>query len=90
MKYRIKGELTYNETETEAGFPTVEIDEEFESEAECCIDALAPFLEAHPEYDYFGSLKTCDAETYGKKRAHFYDQNEEQTIDVESIPGEGY
>jgi hypothetical protein len=84
--YTIKGEVSYNEAEIEAGVETIQIDEVFEtSSAGNCEEAFREFLQINTQYDYFGKLKTCDLETYGKKGATFYDSNESQKIEVELI-----
>jgi len=81
--YRIQGQLTYNEAETESGRETININEKFNSDADNCHEAFGEFLADHEEFDFFGSLKSCDVETSGKKGATFYDSNEEQWIDVD-------
>lgn len=84
-RYSIKGRITYNEAETDSGFKTVDIDESVDVDERSCVAALEKFLDDNPQYDFFGTLKTCDVETAGEKGATFRDQNEDQTIDVELI-----
>ena len=85
FNYKITGQITYNDAETEDGFLTVEIDEEVEIDEMSADEAFNQFLIENEQYEFYGSLKSCDAETYGKKGATYYDQNEEQTIKVELI-----
>lgn len=84
-KFRITGKITSNVAETESGYETVDIDETIETEVGCAAAALTQFLDENQQYEYFGTLKTCDAYTYGQIGAHFYDQNENQAIDVERV-----
>jgi len=85
FEYRIKGQVTCSEADTDDGFATVEIDEIVE------IDEMSPeaakerFFEQNAQYKFYGSLKTCDAETGGKKGATYKDQNEDQTIEVDLL-----
>ena len=83
--YKITGNITYNHAETEDGFATVEIDEKINVEEMDAKKAMEVFLEENEHYNFFGSLKTCDAETGGKKAATFRNQNENQTIDIDLV-----
>ena len=77
--YKIAGNITCD------GFETVEI-EEYITIAEMSAEkALETFLTENEQFDFFGSLKTCDVETGGRKGATFRDQNEDQTIDVDLV-----
>lgn len=80
--YNITGQMTYNDADTKDGFETVEIDETIEIDEMSPSTALAKFLEENEQYEFYGSLKTCDAETHGKKGATYRDQNEHQTVNI--------
>lgn len=83
--YTIKGHVNYNEAETEEGYATIEIDEIIEMEELGAQEAKDKFFEENTQYDdFFGSAKTCDKETHGKKGASFiYQNNPEITLDVD-------
>lgn len=83
--YSIVGDVTYNDAETEDGMLKVKIDETVEIKEKSTEKALEVFFEENNQYEFYGSLKTVDAETYGKKGATYRDQNENQTIDVDLI-----
>jgi hypothetical protein len=83
--YEITGTITYNQAETEDGFKTVEIDETITIDVMSAEKAFETFLSQNEQYDFFGTLKTCDAETMGCNGATFRDSNEGQTIDIELI-----
>jgi hypothetical protein len=77
--YQVKGTLNYNESEeTDDGNKTIEIDDYVTVDPEetdfCKI--LYLFLDEHPEYDFFGSLRTTDYKTW----ARFFDSNEGHEI----------
>jgi len=82
--YKIEGNLTYNQSEeTEDGFCNTEISEYIE--AENAPEALDLFLEENEQYDFFGRMTLCDADTRGRKWAKFVDQNERHFINVEIV-----
>lgn len=83
--YKIEGNVTYNDADTEDGFATVEISETVEVEEMSAQAAFDKFFAENEQYEFYGSLNTCDAETRGKKGATFKDQNEGQTIEVELL-----
>lgn len=88
--YRITGQITYNDADTEDGILTVDIDEEITveeitvEEMSAC-EAFDTFLAENEQYEFYGSLTTCDVETGGKKGATYRDQNADQTINVDLI-----
>ena len=81
--YKITGNLTYNDADTEDGFATVEIEDFITVEEMSAEKALELFLQENECYDFFGKLTQYDADTRGKKWSLFRDQNEGQTIRVE-------
>jgi hypothetical protein len=81
--YKIEGNITYNQADTEDGFATVEILEY--QEAENATEALEKFLEDNTQYDFFGKMTMCDADTRGEKWARYADQNEDQFISVDIV-----
>ena len=81
--YKIIGDVTYNEAETEDGFDTVEIDEFVEGST--AIAAFENFMEDNRQYDFFGHCTDVDAETRGGVWAVFQDRNKGQRIFVETI-----
>ena len=83
--YSIKGQVTHNQADNEDGFGTVNIDETVDIDVKSTSDAYDKFFTEHPEYDFFGALQTCDAETHGGIGATYRDQNEDQTVDIELI-----
>ena len=83
--YSIKGQVTYNEADTKTGFETINIDEVIHIDDMSAEAAKDKFFADNEQYDFFGSLMTCDAKTYGKKGATFSDQGESQIINVELI-----
>jgi len=54
-------------------------------ELDCPETALGKFLAENNHYEFYGSLKNCDAKTHGKKGATYRDQNENQTIEIDII-----
>jgi hypothetical protein len=83
--YKITGKITWNEAETEEGYETIEIDEKVQVEEKSASEAFAQFLKENEQYEFYGSLKSCDAKTGGKIGATFRDKNEGQTIDVDLV-----
>lgn len=83
--YSIKGQVTFNDAETESGFATVTLDATIETDEMSAQAAKDKFFSENEQYDFFGNLQTCDQATGGKKGATFTDQNNDQTIDVELL-----
>ena len=83
--YLIKGIVTYNDAETESGYESIEINEEIDVDELGAQNALNLFLKENEQYDFYGLLTSCDAETRGNKGASFCDQNEDQSIEVELV-----
>jgi hypothetical protein len=84
--YKITGNVTYNESdETEDGLVEVQIEEYVEVDEMSAHAAFEKFFEENAQYEFYGSLKTCDQETYGKKGATYRDQNEGQTVDIDLV-----
>lgn len=74
--YQIKGQVNYNDAETEDGNLTIEINETVEIDELGAESALRAFFAENEQYDDFFDLKTCDQETYGKKGASFTDRTD--------------
>lgn len=85
FEYKITGQITYNEAETEEGRDTVDLVETVEVDDMSAGGAFKKFLDENEQYEFYGNLKTVDAETGGKKGATYCDQNEDQTIEVELV-----
>ena len=87
--YTIKGQVNYIEAETDEGYDTIGIDETIDIDEMSAQKAKDIFFEKNPQYDdFFGSMKTCDAETHGGKCATFIDRTDAgRTIDVELVCG---
>lgn len=83
--YKITGQITYNEAETKEGYSTINIEEEVSIDEKSASAAFEHFLEENEQYDFFGSLQTCDAETGGEIGATYRDQNADQTIDIDLV-----
>lgn len=72
--YKIEGQVNYNEAETDEGYATVEISETVEVDEMSAEAAKERFFAENPQYDdFFGSMKSCDQETRGKKGATYKD-----------------
>jgi len=78
--YQITGSVTDNDSQS-----TVTIDETITVDEMSAQSAFDKFFADNDQYDFFGSLKSCDQETRGKKGATYRDQNEDQTVDVELV-----
>ena len=83
--YTIKGQVTYNQADNKDGFKTVEINETIKVDEMNPETALGKFLAENNHYEFYGSLRNCDAKTHGKKGATYRDQNENQTIEIDII-----
>jgi len=83
--YNITGQMTRNDADTDDGFETVEIYETIEIDEMSPSTALAKFLEENERYEFYGSLKTCDAETRGKKSETYRDSYEHQTVNIDLV-----
>lgn len=81
--YKIEGNLTYNQAATEDGFEDVNISREVE--ADNASEALDLFLEKNGQFDFFGGMDLCDADTRGGKWAKFSDQNQGHYLMVEIV-----
>lgn len=79
--YQIKGQVNWNDAETEDGNLTVEIDETVNTDQLGADVALGKFFAENGQYDDFFYLKTC-----GEKGASFVDRTDNnRRLDVDLI-----
>ena len=83
--YTINGQVNYNNADNDSGNATVDVSETVIVDEMSAQTAKDAFFAHNEQYDdFFGTAKTCDAETAGGKGATYKD-NDGLVIDVDLV-----